>query len=200
MGQYPGCGLAQIAQHGFEQIEGLRFIFIQRVALSIGPQDNAAAQMIQGQKMIFPGLIEQLQQQTLFHHAHDIGAIVSRFFRHPPIGGVADAFLYFLVRDAFLGTPIHDGQIQAKGLHRIRRQALGIPLFRIGPFRDMFGDHAFGDLAAHVRDGFRNVFGIHQFQALFVNHLALVVHDIVVFQQVLAQIKVSRLDLFLGFF
>ena len=51
------------------------------------------------------------------------------------------------------------------------------------------------DAFAHGRDGFGNVVGFQQFVALLVDHLALVVGDVVVFEQLLADVEVARLDL-----
>jgi hypothetical protein len=52
------------------------------------------------------------------------------------------------------------------------------------------------DLAlAHGGDGFGNVLAVQQFVALLVDHLALVVGHIVVFEQLLADVEVALLDL-----
>ncbi len=55
-------------------------------------------------------------------------------------------------------------------------------------------------LAAHFDDGFRHIGRVHQLAALFVDHLALIVHHVVEFQQVFAHIEVARLHLLLRLF
>ena len=50
---------------------------------------------------------------------------------------------------------------------------------------------------AHVVDGVGDLLGLDQLVALLVDHLALVVHDVVVLQQILANLEVARLDLLL---
>ena len=51
---------------------------------------------------------------------------------------------------------------------------------------------------AHIGDHFADRLILHPFDALIEDHLALIVHHIVVFQDVLADIEVARLDLLLG--
>ena len=53
---------------------------------------------------------------------------------------------------------------------------------------------------AHVGDGFVDMVVAHQVEPLLEDHLALIVHHVVVFQQVLADVEVARLDLLLRLF
>ncbi len=66
-------------------------------------------------------------------------------------------------------------------------------LFRNVSAEDL-GDHAL----AHRGDGFGDVVAFQQFVALVVDHLALVVGDVVVFEQLLADVEVAAFDLALG--
>jgi hypothetical protein len=59
---------------------------------------------------------------------------------------------------------------------------------------DQIVDH----FVAHVLDGLGNRFRIHQFLALIEDDLALIVHHVIEFEQVLADVEVARLDLLLG--
>jgi hypothetical protein len=51
------------------------------------------------------------------------------------------------------------------------------------------------DAFAHRRDGFRDIVALEQLVALRVDDLALIVGDVVVFEQLLADVEVARLDL-----
>ena len=51
------------------------------------------------------------------------------------------------------------------------------------------------NLFANGRDRFFDLIGLHQLGALMVDDFALVVGDVIVFEQVLANVKVMRLDL-----
>ena len=59
--------------------------------------------------------------------------------------------------------------------------------------RDKFLHH----FAAHVGDGILHRLVLHQFAALFVDRLALIVHHIVEFQQVFADVEIPGLDFLL---
>ena len=58
-------------------------------------------------------------------------------------------------------------------------------------------DQVLDDLVAHVAHRVGDVLGLHQLAALLVDHLALVVHDVVELQQLLADLEVVGLDLLL---
>ncbi len=57
------------------------------------------------------------------------------------------------------------------------------------------GDDVVDDVVAHVGDGVGDVLVIHQFETLLEDHLALIVHHVVVFEDVLADVEIARLDL-----
>ena len=59
----------------------------------------------------------------------------------------------------------------------------------------MRGDEIVDHLAAHVGDGVAQIGVAHQLEALLEDRLALIVHHVVVFEQVLADVEVARLDL-----
>ena len=56
------------------------------------------------------------------------------------------------------------------------------------------------DLAAHIGDRLAHFFLVHQLDALLENDLALVIHHVVIFEDVLAHLEIARLDLLLGLF
>ena len=56
-------------------------------------------------------------------------------------------------------------------------------------------DDVVDDAVAHVVDGLAHALLRHELLALLEHDLALVVHDVVVFQDVLADVEVARLDL-----
>ena len=73
-----------------------------------------------------------------------------------------------------------------------------IPLLLGTLARHELVDDAVDDFGADAGDGIRDVLRRHQLGALLVDHLALVVGDVIVFEQVLAQVEVVGLDLALG--
>ena len=61
----------------------------------------------------------------------------------------------------------------------------------------VLGDDVVDEGVAHVGDGLGDAFVLHQVDALVEDDLALVVLDVVEFQQILADVEVARLDLLL---
>ena len=59
----------------------------------------------------------------------------------------------------------------------------------------MLFDEIVDHLAAHVADGLPQIRIGHQLEALLEDRLALIIHYIVVFEQVLADVEVAGLDL-----
>ena len=74
-------------------------------------------------------------------------------------------------------------------------QARDVPLLGIGVLGDGAGDDVVDHAVAHVVDGVAHALFRHELLALLEHDLALVVHDVVVFQDVLADVEVARLDL-----
>src|SRR5689334_3689494 len=59
--QLRGHRLAQIGAHCLEQIEGLRLVLVERIALAIAAQSNDLAQMLKHHEMLAPEVIEGLE-------------------------------------------------------------------------------------------------------------------------------------------
>ena len=70
-------------------------------------------------------------------------------------------------------------------------------MLRIRPLGDVLGDDVVDHAVAHVVDGGAHVLLGHEVAALLEHHLALVVHDVVVLQDVLAHVEVAGFDLLL---
>ena len=76
-------------------------------------------------------------------------------------------------------------------------EAGDVPLLGIGVLGNVLGDEVVDHVVAHLGDGLGRRLAVHQLDALLEHHLALVVHHVVVFQEVLADVEVARLDLLL---
>ena len=105
-------------------------------------------------------------------------------------------FIEFLV----LLQPLSQRQIQLKFGNQCLFQRGYIPLLFHAVRCDVFADGVVQHAVAHRRDGLGNIRAFKQFIALLVDHLALVVGDVVVFQYLLAHVEVARLDLALCIF
>ena len=82
---------------------------------------------------------------------------------------------------------------------RILQQAGEIPFFRI-QLRISIGLHPLlDDVIHHRKDLVFHVFAFKDFSALVIDDFTLLVHDIIIFQDVLTNIKVACFDTFLCF-
>jgi hypothetical protein len=73
-----------------------------------------------------------------------------------------------------------------------------VPLLLQALGRDEAIEQGAEDVGAPEGDGVGDILGVHQLAALLVDDLALVVGDVVEFQQLFADIEVAALDLALG--
>jgi hypothetical protein len=91
-------------------------------------------------------------------------------------------------------------QFQTQGRTDLFVQSGDVPLFGVGFRRHVLFDQVGDDVGAELMDQFGQVGGVHELLALLKHGLALVVHDVVVFQQILADVVVAGLDALLGGF
>ena len=197
MRQHGGDALAQTREQGIEHVKRLALVLVQRVALAVGSEPDALAQVIKRVQVFLPMLIEDLQHEALLDHAPDLGPDIGGTLGHAVVDGLGDARLNLFVGDALLPAPFGDRQIETEDAGNLHLQGLELPLLGIGLFRHEAGDQFIDHVAAHVLHRVSDIVGAHQLDALLVDHLALVVHHVVELKQVLADLEVARLDLLL---
>ena len=146
--------------------------------------------------MLAPEMIEHLKHDLLFDHAHQFRRVALDARRIGVFGELMHALLYLFLADALFLRPVCDGGLKVH-LAQACRQRVDIPRLGIGFTRDATGDQLVDDVGAHVANGLLNRFKRHHFAALLKHNLALVVGDVVVFQDVLANVEIARLDLLL---
>ena len=105
---------------------------------------------------------------------------------------------HLLLGDAFLGGPFRDGQVEVEDFRIASLQARDVPLLGIGLLGNVRRDQVVDDVVAHIGDGFVDIGVAHDLAPLLEDHLALIVHHVVEFEQVLADVEVARLDLLLA--
>ena len=155
------------------------------------------AQGIERRQMLLPVMIEGLQQEVLFDLDPVFGRQLRRLGVHHGVAGGNQPFDDdFRVDRGFL-WPVAHRQVERQGVLDGSLQLIDVPLFRIGIGRAVTTHNGVDRLVAHIDDDIADGFAVHDVGALFVNDLALVVHHIVVLQQLLADIVVARLDFLL---
>ena len=150
--------------------------------------------------MLLPGLIENLQQQGFFDLAHDLRPHIGRTRRVSLRRRLHQAFAHCVIINAFFPRPIRHRQIQVQNFLDVTIQLFQIPLFGVGVFRNGARDKIRDGFFAHFRDGFGHLIRHHESAALGINFPALIIHHVIIFQQILADVEVPRLHFFLRAF
>ena len=141
---------------------------------------------------------------TVEHHQHDFLFVAARDFLadqgHLGIVGLLevldDALEDILVGEILvLVDPLLDRQFLAELVGQGLLEALDIPLLLDTAGGNVHAEMVLQHIAAHVLEGIVDAVGAQQIVALGVDDLALVVGDIVVFEQVLANVEVVGFDL-----
>ena len=68
----------QQVKHVGKHVESFLLVFVQRILLTVGAQNDGVTHVIQRGDMLFPQLIHHLQQNILFYQTH-------QFFRHSAV-------------------------------------------------------------------------------------------------------------------
>ena len=97
--------------------------------------------------------------------------------------------------DAIFGGPIGKRWVDAQRFAQSGAHLVDFPLIGVGFGRHMHIDQIFDHLMAHIGGHFGDIFGTHDLAALIKDDLALVVHHIVEFQQLFANVEIAPLDL-----
>ena len=142
-------------------------------------------------------LVEGLQQNGFFDLANNIRPKLDSARRHEAVGSIIEPLADFLVGNAFFRRPLMHRQVEREHVFHRLIKPVHIPLFGIGFGRNMRLDKFVNGLVAHHGDGVVNAFGFHKFQTLLKHHFALVIHHIIIFQNVFANIEIARLNFLL---
>ncbi len=184
-----------------EQFERFALVFLFRVLLGVTAQVDTLAQVVQRRQVFTPVAVDALQHDIALEAAerfladdidlrlvHGIGRH-QHFFSDLFVGQGRIGFKQLLQRHV---------ELPLAGQHRF--QALDVPLL-FDRFLRHVSVHQVGEHAVAQRgDHFRDVGRFQQLVTLLVDHLALVVGDVIVFQQLLADVEVARFHLALGRF
>ena len=145
--------------------------------------------------MIAPMLVERLQHQIALELAHELGSDLRLLAGVLRERDLVQAIAQRRVGDIGIAfQPLAHRRLHLKVRSECDLEPRYIPLFL-----DRFGRHValhrFVDQTDdHVADGVGDIRRLEQLVALLVDHAALVVGYVVIFEQLLADIEVARLD------
>ncbi len=179
-----------------EQLERFLLVFLLRLLLRIAAQVDALAQVIHAPQVFLPVLVEHVEHHVLLQHAHGLATDLGFL----GLEQLLDRLLHLRqdlrrVQLVLLLVHAHQRQLQRELGGQLGFQARQVPLVvdRIGRHEALHqvGHHVAADAVDVGLDAVR----LQQLVALAIDHLALVVVDVVEVQQVLADVEVVRLHL-----
>ncbi len=190
--QVPDRLLLEALHHVFEHVERLALVLHQGIVLTVPAQPDSLAQVIHIEQMIFPVLIQ--------HAQHDHALVIAHRVR-------TNQFLFRVVTLAQLVEnrvaqflPVQRLRLQAlrRDIHAESREdrvfhALDIPVFRMHFLGRVLIQQAGQNVGNVILEN--QVLLIHTFEQLTpqsIDSLALLVHHVVVFEQVFAGFEVLR--------
>ncbi len=192
-------GVLDALLQGLEELVALFLVLLQGVALTVAAQADSLLEMVQGQQVVLPGEIDVAQHDVAFEHPEELGAQALLLVEILRLDHRPDLLGDLAVR--------HLGEFQAAGMEV--DVVVGEDLFHeLGerPFRGLglLGavrrDQGLEDVLAHADDVVAAFGAVEDVAAQLVDRLALLVHHIVVLEQVLAGLEVAPFDLLLGAF
>ena len=189
--------------HGGEHVEAFALVLHQRVALTHGAQTDSLLQIVHFVEVLAPFTVHHRKQDAPLQLAHH------RLTGRPNPQSLLTAVVGLLRICLEFLCEIVRGERAALGLDRFERDAdriqgrkrgpelLQVPVLReaLAGFGQDITLDGFLDHRAHL---FVQICSVEHLAPLVVNHGALAVHHFVVFQNVLADLEVLRLDLRLG--
>ena len=131
--------LAQMADQVVEELEGLGLVLVQRIALGVAAPADDLTQVVEGDEVLAPEVVEALQQNLLLDIVHDLGRVRLDALGVGLVGGLADALADLLVGDALLLRPFLDRQVEVEEVDDVLLQARDVPLLGIGVLGDGAG-------------------------------------------------------------
>src|SRR4051794_15128630 len=181
--------------HHLEQVEALLLVLLERIALAVAAQADAFLQVVEGEEVVLPGHVHRVEHDGALEAADDLLGVaallldVALLDRLPE--GIAQLVDAEMVEAQIAGVDVEVGE-------HLGAQAGEVPFLRVGllgavevqqPVDDVLDD------AHHVVAPFAP---FEDVAAKLVDRLALLVHHVVVFEEVLADLEIPSLDLGLG--
>src|SRR5258706_1728189 len=181
--------------HGAEQLERLALVFLLRVFLRVAAQVDALAQVVECRQVLAPVRIEDLQ--------HDVALVLAErsLGAGRQLGVVGrlrlldDAREQSLVLQVGFGfKPAAQRQLEVElGLER-GFEAGDVPLLLDAFVGNVHAEHVVQHAAAQVGDARRDIARLEHLVPQGIDGPALVVADVVVLEQLLADVEVPRFD------
>ena len=182
-----------LTEHLHEHVEPFGFILDQRILLPIGPQSDALFEPIHLVQMFLPALVYDAQEHRPLEMPQPLGTDPLL----PALVFVSERGLQILFeRVPFERTSVVVRKSYRKNLPQRPLQSLQVPIFRVIGIEVLLEQIVEG-VADHPEHLVLQIVLLQHAPPPGIDHLPLLVHHVVVFQQVLADVEVTALHLLL---
>ena len=97
-----------------KQLESFGLVLVERVSLGHAPPADNLAQMIEGDEMLAPQMVERLQDHLLLDIPHNLGRVALNALRIGLLGRLVKSGCDLFVGDALLLGPFVDREIEVQ--------------------------------------------------------------------------------------
>ncbi len=183
-------------EHRAEELESLALVLLLRLLLRIAAQVDPLPQVIERGEVLSPMRVDRLQHHralVVVQHfgldGRELGVVfLLRGLDHPNRD--------LLVVERIVGFgPFGHRRAEEELALELALQAGEVPLLLDAARRNELPHRGEEHVARDRADGLGDLLGLEQLVSLLVDHLALVVGDVVELEQLLANVEVARLDL-----
>ncbi len=159
------------------------------------------AQIVHSRQMLLPQGIKHLQHDRLFKMPHHFGTCLLLLLLIRLDYLIEDPLAKrFLIQFVIAFQPAWNIKSDAVFLFQPIDKALNIPLLFKALRWDILVNHTINHILANGLDRLGNITLRHQFVTLLVDHLSLVVSNIIILEQIFANIEIVPFHLALGIF
>src|SRR5262249_3720220 len=196
----------QVVDHLLEHVERFLLVLGERIALAVPAEADALFQVIHVQEVLAPELIDAAEAAAVPLESEDDPALEAVELLVPDLGLALAVHALRLAGDHLDQRSVRDDLAVLHVRGQTKVELPGEPLVEPGPVpvlrmragRRIALDSDAGHLADPLEDGLLLILVLETLAADAVDDLALLVHHVVILEQVLADLEVPRLHALLG--
>src|SRR5207249_8376009 len=185
-------GRLHALEHVLEEIERFLLVLRQRVALAVAAQPDPFLEVVDREQMVLPLRVEDDQHLVTLERLQELGAELALPLDEPRLDRLARRLVERLTRHDLAELRRRNARIEL-AMERLGQPA-EIPVLGVCAPRGVGVDGAIHELVDPVGDGLGLALALQDLASHPVDDLALLVHYVVVLEQMLADLEVVSLD------
>src|SRR5437773_563579 len=177
--------------HVLEEVERFLLVLGERVPLAVAPEPDPLLQVVDGQEMVLPLRVHDHQHLVALEGAHEVRAELALALRVSLADRRADQLREPLSRDRLPEARGRNPHVE-RAEERLAEPA-EIPVLRVSVLGRVAVERPRDEVLGPLRDRLRLAFPLEDLTTHAVDDLALLVHHVVVLEEMLADLVVVRL-------